>query len=135
MMPDPVQNLTLTLDRNKPTLTLNWVPPSNVDFRSPAELMHYDIWFKPQNLEEYDGNCQTVPSSSTTLTLTRKSGLVLDHVSQFAVRAQNYDRRAGEWVSVTQMIGMPYTICYLQCVLVYILSNPVLLYIYRISYR
>ena len=106
MMPDPVQNLTLTLDRNKPTLTLNWVPPSNVDFHNPEELTCYDIWFKPQNLEGYNWNCHTVPSSSTTLTLTRKSGLELDLVSQFSVRAQNYDHRAGEWASVTQMIGM-----------------------------
>ena len=106
MTPDPVQNLTLTLDRNKPTLTLNWVPPSNVDFHNPEELICYDIWFKPQNLEGYNWNCQTVPSSSTTLTLTRKSGLELDLVSQFSVRAQNYDHRAGEWASVTQMIGM-----------------------------
>ena len=111
MMPDPVQNLTLTLDRNKPILTLNWVPPKNVDFRNPAELTRYDIWFKAQSLEGYNWNCQTVPSSSTTLTLTRKSGLVLDHVSQFSVRAQNYDHRAGEWASVTQMIG---TLTYLS---------------------
>ena len=105
MTPDPVQNLTLTLDRNKPTLTISWVPPSNIDFRNPAELTHYDIWFKPQSLEGYNWNCQTVHSSSTTLTLTRKSGLVLDHVSQFSVRAQNYDRRAVEWASVTQIVG------------------------------
>ena len=122
MIPDPVQNLKLTLYRNKPSLTLDWVPPSNVDFRNPAELTHYDIMFKPQSLEGYNWNYQIVPSSLTTLTLTSKSGLVLDRVSQFSVRGQNQDHQAGEWVSVTQMIGTPYTI-YPQCVLVYFLAH------------
>ena len=122
MTPHPVHNLTLTLDRNKPSLTLDWEPPTNIDLSNPAELTQYDIWFKQQSLEGYEWNCQTVPSSSTTLTLTRKSGLVLDLVSQFSVRAQNYDCRAGEWASVTQMIGTPYTI-YPQCVLVYFLAH------------
>ena len=127
MTPGPVQNLKLTLDRNKPSLTLDWEQPTNIDLGNPAELTQYDIWFKPQSPEGYNWNCQSVPSSSTTLTLTRKSGLVLGQESQFAVRAQNCDRQAGEWVSVTQMIGMPYIIHYL----VYIPSAAVYIPVYN----
>ena len=103
MIPNPIQNLRLTMDRDKPSLTLNWDPPSNVDFHNPDELTRYDIFFKPEGQQEC--TWMTAPRLSTTVTLTRKSGLVLDPVCQFSVRAQNCDQQAGEWITVTQLIG------------------------------
>ena len=104
MIPDPIQNLRFALDRDKPSLTMSWERPSNVDVNRPDELTQYEIFFKPEGQQTFTSH--TVPGSSTTLTLTRKSGLVLDPVSQFSVRALNRDRQAGEWITVTQLIGI-----------------------------
>lgn len=104
MIPDPIQNLRFALDRDKPSLTMSWERPSNVDVNRPDELTQYEIFFKPEGQQMFTSH--TVPGSSTTLTLTRKSGLVLDPVSQFSVRALNRDRQAGEWITVTQLIGI-----------------------------
>lgn len=104
MIPDSIQNLRLTLDRDKPSLTMSWERPSNVDVNRPDELKKYEISFKAEGQRTYTSH--TVPGSSTTLTLTRKSGLVLDPVSQFSVRALNRDQQAGEWITVTQLIGI-----------------------------
>ena len=103
MIPGLVQNLKLTLNRNKPSLTLDWEPPTNVDVSNPAELTQYEISFKAV---EQEGYSKIVPSSSTTLTLTSESGLILDCNCQFSVRAKNRDDKAGNWTSATELIGM-----------------------------
>ena len=105
MTPGPVQNLKLTLDRSKPSLTLNWEPPTNIDLSNPAELTQYEISFK--STKEQEHSIQMIVSSpSTTVTLTRRSGLILDSVCQFSVRAKNCYDQTGEWVSKTMLIGM-----------------------------
>ena len=105
------------MDRDTPSLTLNWEPPGNIDFRNSDELTHYDIFFKPEGQQACTQ--MTVPRLSTTLTLTRKSGLVLDSVSQFSVRAQNRDQQAGEWTSVKQLIGTADTNLIIQTIFVF----------------
>ena len=105
MIPGPVQNLKLTLDKNKPSLTLDWEPPTNVDLSNPAELTQYEISFKGEEQEGYSIQ-KIVPSSSTTLTLTSESGLILDCICQFSVRAKNCDDQTGNWTSATKLIGM-----------------------------
>lgn len=105
MIPGPVHNLKLTLDQNKPSLTLDWEPPTNIDLSNPAEITKYEISFKAEGQEGYSIQ-KFVPSSSTTLTLTRKSGLILDCICQFSVRAKNNDDQTGEWISVSKLVGM-----------------------------
>ena len=106
MTPHPVHNLTLTLDRNKPSLTLDWEPPTNIDLSNPAELTQYEVSINATKEQEQYIIQKIVPSHFTTLTLTRKSGLILDSVSQFSVRAKNCDDQTGEWISVSKLIGM-----------------------------
>ena len=102
MTPGPVQNLKLTLDRSKPSLTLNWEPPTNIDLSNPAELTQYEI-----STKEQEHSIQTfVSSPSTTITLTRRSGLKLDSVCQISVRAKNCYDQTGKWVSKKILIGM-----------------------------
>ena len=102
MTPGPVQNLKLTLDRNKPSLTLDWEPPANIDLSNPAELTQYEI-----STKEQEHSIQKIVSSpSTTITLTSRSGLILDSVCQISVRAKNCYDQTGEWVSKTMLIGM-----------------------------
>ena len=105
MTPGPVQNLKLTLDQNKPSLTLDWEPPANIDLSNPSELTQYEISFKSTKEQE---QCiqKIVSSPSTTLTLTRRSGLILDSVCQFSVRAKNCYDQTGKWVSKKMLIGM-----------------------------
>ena len=105
MTPGPVQNLKLTLDQNKPSLTLDWEPPTNIDLSNPSELTQYEISFKSTKEQE---QCiqKIVSSPSTTLTLTRRSGLILDSVCQFSVRAKNCYDQTGQWVSKKMLIGM-----------------------------
>ena len=113
MIPGPVHNLKLTLDRNKPSLTLDWEPPTNVDLGNPAELTQYEVSFKAEEQEGYSIQ-KIVPSSSTMLTLTSESGLILDCICQFSVRAKNRDDQTGKWNSASKLIGMYDTLMLIQ---------------------
>jgi len=100
LVPDPVQNLSATVDKDIPSVTLSWICPGNIQI--VQELTEYHIHFKPCGNKEYFE--KTVTGSTTSIVLTRGSGLVPLKDYHFQVCAQSNCYK-GEWKEVTSFYG------------------------------
>ena len=98
--PDPVQSLKVVVNEDIPSMTLSWMRPGNVQV--VEELTEHRIRFKPFGDEEYVE--KTVSGSTSSLVLTRESGLVPLINYHFQVCAQSGYCK-GEWKELTSFFG------------------------------
>jgi len=101
--PNPVQNLKATANPSAPSIELTWDPPTNAS--GSGDVTKYHICFKPDGRDWYDET--TVDGSTTSMVLTRDSGLVPQTTYELGVRAQSADNM-GEWERLSAYIGMAY---------------------------
>jgi len=99
--PDPVENLTATVDTCKPSVTLVWDPPANA--RYAGDVTKYQIRFWDKAKEYY--NETAVDGSSTAIVITVESGLRPLTTSTFEVRACCGDDASQVWRTVSTFIG------------------------------
>ena len=110
LVPGQVHNLRSTQNTIQPSVTLNWDRP--VDTNIDDSMITYDIRFRPYgSVQEGDYFIETVKAPTTSVILTRESGLKLHTKYDFEVRARNSDKE-GKWSQVSDYIGM--------CVLFYL---------------
>ena len=100
MVPDPVQSLSVAVNKDIPSVTLNWEPPGNV--QGVEELTKYHIRYKPFGDKDYVET--TVTGSTTSIDLSHGSGLVPLKNYHFQVCAQSGCCK-GEWKEVTAFYG------------------------------
>ena len=100
LIPDPVQSLSAAVNEDTPSVTLSWRPPGNI--QDVEELTGYHIRFKPFGSKEYVET--TVTSSTSSVVLSRESGLVPLKNYNLQVRAQS-GCCTGEWKEVTAFCG------------------------------
>ena len=81
-------------------MDLSWDPPANAS--DAGDVTTYHIRFKQDGREWC--NEMTVDGSTTSVALTRESGLVPQNTYEFAVRAQSGDD-IGEWETVSAYLG------------------------------
>ena len=81
-------------------MDLSWDPPANAS--DAGDVTTYHIRFKQDGREWC--NEMTVDGSTTSVALTRESGLVPQTTYEFAVRAQSGDD-IGEWETVSAYLG------------------------------
>ena len=104
LFPGEVQNLTSTLDPSTGSLSLKWDRPTNCE--TDQDVTAYDIRFRPSGSSVEEGSCKvTVKAPTTSILLTRESGLRPLMRYDFEVRARNtsYD---GNWSRESKYIGM-----------------------------
>ena len=106
LTPGLVQNLTATVDRHRPSVTLNWDPPANA--RYAGDVTKYQIHFWPNQLKSkhYSSGKKEVKGSTTAIVITRESGLRPQTTFTFEVRACSGDSVSQEWKPVTTFVGM-----------------------------
>jgi len=100
LIPDPVQSLSVAVNKDIPSVTLNWEPPGNV--QGFEELTKYHIRYKPFGDKDYVET--TVTGSTTSIDLSHGSGLVPLKNYHFQVCAQSCCCK-GEWKEVTAFYG------------------------------
>ena len=100
--PDPIQNLTATVDTHKTSVTLNWDPPANA--RHAGDVTKYQIRF--WNWAELKDIMKVVNGSTTNIVITRESGLRPLTQFTFEVRACSGDSVSQEWKPVSTFVGM-----------------------------
>ena len=103
LVPGQVQNLRSTLDTDQLSLTLNWDKPKNA--MTAGDVSTYEIRFWPSNIVNAKNNYSSIMETTTSICLTRKSGLQPLTKYDFEVRVRNADRK-GEWSTVSEYIGM-----------------------------
>ena len=97
--PDPVRNLSVTIDEN---VTLSWNPPANI--QNAEEVSEYQIRFKPDGRERYN-QMMVKDSCTASIDFTQDSDLVSSIIYNFEVRAQN-ECGEGEWEKMSAFCGM-----------------------------
>jgi len=97
--PDPVRNLSVTIDEN---VTLSWNPPANI--QNAEEVSEYQIRFKPDGREHYN-QMMVKDSCTASIDFTQDSRLVSSIIYNFEVRARN-ECREGEWEKMSAFCGM-----------------------------
>ena len=102
LTPDPVLNLTASVDAHKPAVTLNWDPPANAGY--PGDVTKYQVRFWDKEKGCY--NESIVDGSSTTTIITRESGLRPLTETTFEVRACSSDDASQKWRTVSAFVGM-----------------------------
>ena len=102
LTPDQVQNLTATLDLQKPSVTLKWDPPANAGYQGDVTKYQIRLWDKEKSCY----NEKTVNGSTTTTVITRELGLRPLTMSTFEVRACSGDDVSQEWQTVSTLSGM-----------------------------
>ena len=100
VQPGPVINLTITLNPNEPSVTLNWDPPTNTI--NTWDVTSYDVRFKSSNRQHYDH--KMVNGAVTSVHLTLDDGLEPLTRCVFEVRAKNFEQE-GECNPVAAFIG------------------------------
>ena len=109
LVPNPVGNLSSSVNPNVPSVTLTWDPPSNFGdgIQCPwSDVTKYHIRFKPKR-----GNCFEIHDCFTTsIVFNRDSGLTPLTTSVLEVRAQ-CGNCIGQWKTVSTFIGK-YTIVF-----------------------
>ena len=110
VQPGPVTNLTITLNPNEPSVTLNWDPPTNIV--NTWDVTSYDVRFKPSNRQHYDH--KMVNGAVTSVHLTLDDGLEPLTRCVFEVRARNFDH-TGEFTPVAASVGMNCSYITLLC--------------------
>ena len=101
LTPGSVQNLTATLDPNKPCVILKWNPPVNA--RYPGDVTNYQVRFWDKERSCY--NDKNVNGSANTTVITRESGLRPLTETTFKVRACSGDAVSPEWRTVSKFVG------------------------------
>ena len=99
LTPDPVQNLTATVDAHNPSVTLNWDPPANSVHA--GDITVYEIHFQDNNDSSFHGE-KVVNGSTTTAVIT---GLRPLTTFTFNVRAYSGDCASLEWRTVSTFVG------------------------------
>ena len=102
LTPDPVQNLTATVDSHKPAVTLKWDPPANAG--NAGDVTNYVVWFRAGENDRYKE--KIVKGSTTTTVITRECGLRPLTTTTFEVRASSGDDVSPEWRTVSTFVGM-----------------------------
>ena len=108
LTPDPVVNLTASVNTHKPAVTLNWDPPANAGY--PGDVTKYQVRFR--NKEKGCYNESAVNGSTTTIVITRESGLRPLTENTFEVRACSGDDASQKWMTVSAFVGMQSFIVY-----------------------
>ena len=96
--PAPVQNLSVTVDENIPTITLSWNSPVNIQSADELNEYHIHVFRNEQK------NGTPFRTSTTSFLLTRELGLDPLENYHFQVRAQ-CGREEGEWNQVSAYYG------------------------------
>ena len=99
--PDPVRNLSVTVNENIPTVTLSWNPPANIQNTDELNEYHIDV---VGNCEGHNGTTFRVSTTYTSAVLTRESGLDPLENYHFQVCAQS-GREEGERKHVSAFYG------------------------------
>ena len=102
LTPDPVQNLTATVNTHKPSVTLKWDHPANAGY--PGDVTKYQVRFWDEEKGFY--NEEIVNGSTTTTVITRELGLRSLTKTTFEVRACSGDDVSQEWRTVSTFVGM-----------------------------
>ena len=102
LTPDPVLNLTASVDTHKPTVALNWDLPANAGY--PGDVTMYQVRFWDKENGCYKESA--VEGSTTTTVITRESGLRPRTETTFEVRACSGDDVSQEWRTVSAFVGM-----------------------------
>ena len=104
LAPGKVQKLRSVLDTSKPSLTLNWNRPKNI--QTTEDVRTYNIRFRPSGSVKEDAYCKMTVNSAPkmSIVLMREDGLKPLTKYDFEVRAQNDDHE-GEWSTVSEYIG------------------------------
>ena len=102
LTPDPVENLTATVDSHKPCVTLKWDPPANAG--NVGDVTEYQVCFRNKGRRCY--NEKTVNGSTTITFITRDSGLRPLTKTTFDVRACSGDDVSLKWRTVSTFVGM-----------------------------
>lgn len=102
LIPDPIKNLTATVDMLKLSVTLNWNPPANAT--DAGNITKYRICF----WDEEKGCCseKSVNGSVTTTDITRESGLRPWTMFTFKVTAYSGSNASQEGRTISRYIGM-----------------------------
>ena len=101
LTPGPVQNLTATVDTNKPSVTLNWDRPTNA--RCAGDVTKYEVHFWEE--EEGRHSEKFVNGSATTAVITWQSGIRALATFTFRVRAYCGDDVSQKWETVSAFVG------------------------------
>jgi len=103
LVPGQVQDLKSTLDRKRPSLTLNWDKPNNA--QTAKDVTAYEVRFRPSESRREESFCKmTVKAPATSILLTRESGLKSLVKYDFEVRARN-TKHEGKWSTVSEYTG------------------------------
>ena len=97
--PDPVQNLTASIDDLMPAVTLKWDLPTNVRHE---DITNYEVRFHPAS--NMYSNTIEVDRQTTHIILNRDHGLQPLKMGSFEVRAVNV-RGNGIWATVQKFVG------------------------------
>ena len=101
LTPDPVQNLTASVDTHKPCVALKWDPPANAGHT--GNVTKYQVRFR--DTEKGCCNEKIVNGSTTATVIARKSGLIPLTMYTFDVRACCGDDVSQEWRTVSAFVG------------------------------
>ena len=99
--PEPVQKLTVTVDTQRPSVTLKWHPPANAGY--PGDVTKYQIRFWDKEKSCYIES--TVDGSTNTTVITREAGLRPLTTTTFEVRACSGGDVSPEWRTVSAFVG------------------------------
>ena len=83
-------------------MTLKWDPPANARYEGYVTNYQIRVWDKEKGC--YNEN--TVDGSTTTIVITRESGLRPLTETTFEVRACSGDDASQEWRTVSTFVGM-----------------------------
>jgi len=101
--------LFCSVDKSKPSVRLNWDPPTNAAYAGYVTKYHICFWDKEKGCYRE----KSVDGSTTTAVFTRETGLRPLTLSTFEVRACSGDDVSTECRTVSAFLGMQAGIDYL----------------------
>lgn len=102
LTPKPIRNLRAIVDKSKPSVRLNWDPPTNAAYAGYVTKYHICFWDKEKGCYRE----KSVDGSTTTAIFTRETGLRPLTLSTFEVRACSGDDVSPECRTVSAFLGM-----------------------------
>ena len=94
--------MTATVDAHKPLVTLKWDPPGNARYAGDVTNYQIRVWDKEKGCY----NEKLVDGSTTTIVITRETGLRPLTETTFEVRACSGDDVSPKWKTVSTFVGM-----------------------------